>query len=113
MLIIIIQKHYFSVLTFYEKQQKSIFLNNYCILLFYVQHVLHEGNTLHTNRLFTMLPDVTKGFEVNNFIKTLFFCANFLRKMIKIKISDQLLYFVILCTIFQTYVKRICTQTDF
>jgi hypothetical protein len=33
-----LQEHYFSVLTFYEKQQKSRFLINYCILLFCTQH---------------------------------------------------------------------------
>jgi hypothetical protein len=46
-------------------------------------------------------------FEANDFIKTLLFCANFLRKMTKIMISDQLLYFALLCTLFQTCIKHI------
>jgi hypothetical protein len=33
--------------------------------------------------------------------------------MIKIKLSAQLLYFVILCTLFQTYVKHIARKQTF
>jgi hypothetical protein len=46
--------------------------------------------------------------KCNNHVKTLLFCANFLRKMTKIKISDQLLCFVILCTTFQSYDNPLC-----
>jgi hypothetical protein len=70
-------------------------------------------NTLYITKLLTTLTRVIVIFESNYFIKTLLFCANFLRKMMKIKISDQLLYFAILCTLFQTYVKQRCIQTDF
>jgi hypothetical protein len=54
-----------------------------------------------------MLSVMTTLFEINCFTRTLLFCANFLRKMTKIKTSDQLLHFVILCTLFQIYVKHI------
>jgi hypothetical protein len=37
----------------------------------------------------TVLTNVTTEFEIDNFTKTLLFCANFLRKMTKIKIYDQ------------------------
>jgi hypothetical protein len=56
---------------------------------------------------------VTILFETNNFIKTLLFCANFLRKKTKIKISDQPLYFVILRALFQLYVKHIVRKQTF
>jgi hypothetical protein len=37
-----------------------------------------------------MFTDVLTIFETNCFTKTLLFCANFLRKIAKINISDQL-----------------------
>jgi hypothetical protein len=45
---------------------------------------------LYTNSRWTMLTIVTTVLENNCFTKTLLFCANFLRKMVKISISDQL-----------------------
>jgi hypothetical protein len=60
-----------------------------------------------------MLTYVTTISETNNFIKTLFFCANFLRKITKIKISDQLYCFVVLRTTFQTCVKHIAHKQTF
>jgi hypothetical protein len=52
-------------------------------------------------------------FETNYFTKTLLFCANFLRKITKINLSDQLLCFVILCTIFHTYANLIIHKQTF
>jgi hypothetical protein len=60
-----------------------------------------------------MLTYVTTIYEVNNFTKTLLFCANFLRKMTKINMSDQLLYFVILCTLLHVCVKHIVYKQTF
>jgi hypothetical protein len=60
-----------------------------------------------------MLTDGTIIFETNYFTRTLFFCANFLRKMTKIKISDQPLCFTILRTTFQTHVKHIAHKQTF
>jgi hypothetical protein len=66
-------------------------------------------NTLHANKLLTTVSHVRIILETNNSVKTLLFCANFLRKITKIKISEQLLYFVILCKLFHPYVKQHCT----
>jgi hypothetical protein len=62
----------------------------------------------------TLLTDTTYGnaiFENNCFPKTLLFCANFSRKTTKIRISDQLLYFVILRTTFQSCVNALHTSS--
>jgi hypothetical protein len=45
---------------------------------------------LHVSKLLTTSTFVITIFESNNFTKTLLFCANFLRKMTAIKISDHL-----------------------
>jgi hypothetical protein len=79
------------VLTFAEKLQKSGLLINFCKLLLYVQHFSHMENTLHANKLLTTLTHDIITFESICFTKTLLFCANFLRKMVKVKISDYLL----------------------
>jgi hypothetical protein len=83
------------------------------LLYFAILCANHMENTLYITNLLTTLTCVIVIFESNYFIKTLLFCANFLRKTTKIKFSEQLLYFVILCKLFQPYVKQHCTQTCF
>jgi hypothetical protein len=67
---------------------------------------------LHINRLLAMLANVTTTFEINYFVKTLLFCANFSRKIAKINISDQLtVMWYFLCTpnfrqVLQTHVIK-------
>jgi hypothetical protein len=92
-------KHYFSVLTFYEKWQKSRFLSNSIIC--YFMHITSDICTKPVAHKQTFNNDnvCDKILEDNYFVKTLLFCANFLRKTTKISISDKLLtvwYF--LCT---------------
>jgi hypothetical protein len=60
-----------------------------------------------------MLTHVSIMFEDNSFTRTLLFCATFLRKIIKIKISDQLLYFVVLRITFQICVNHIAHKQTF
>jgi hypothetical protein len=90
----ILQKQYFSVLSFYEKQRKSEFLSRLVRIHNNIKHVYIKLQT------------------VTYFTKTLFFCANFLRKVTKIKIYDQL-HFVILRTIFQPCVKYVAYKQIF
>jgi hypothetical protein len=73
----------------------------------YVKHIAHKQVFNNVIRFMTTL------FEINCFTKTLLFCANFLWKMTKIKTSNQLLYFVILCTLFQIYIKHIAHKQGF
>jgi hypothetical protein len=74
---------------FLRKMTKIRISDKQHVLLFYVQHFHHMENPLHTTKLLTMLTYTIATFKLNCFTKTLFFCANFLRKMTKIKISDQ------------------------
>jgi hypothetical protein len=83
--LIILRKHYFSVLTFYEKWQKSIFLINYCNVVF----------SVYTEFQMCCKHNVRKSFII--FIKTLLFCANFSWKMLKIVFSDEVLCNIWLC----------------
>jgi hypothetical protein len=67
-------------------------------------HLLHMYKLNHKYNRSLIIPLLL--LEDNNFTKTLIFCANFLRKTTKIRIFEQLLNFVILCTTFPTYVKH-------
>jgi hypothetical protein len=69
------------------------FINYVNVGLLYKCYFMHNtsaicNNIAHKHAFNNVNRDASLVFEINYFTKTLLFCANFLRKIVKISISD-------------------------